>query len=74
MPDIPQIHARKKTDSIYVNRGTDTFTKTAFSLIADGFRTTNSSRASNAVSTSASLPLQIWVTRAPTTSYTIKSQ
>lgn len=54
--------------------GLDTFTKTAFSLIADGFRTTKSRRTSNAVSTSASFPLQIWVTRAPITSYTEKSQ
>lgn len=51
----------------------DTFTKTAFSLIADRFTTTKSRRISNAVSTSASFPLQIWVTSAPTTSY-MKSQ
>lgn len=54
--------------------GLDTFTKTAFSLIADRFRTTNSRRTSNAISTSASFPLQIWVTNAPIASYTEKSQ
>lgn len=54
--------------------GLDTFTKTAFILIADRFRTANSRRTSNAISTSASFPLQIWVTRAPITSYTEKSQ
>lgn len=53
--------------------GLDTFTKIAFSLIADRFRTTKSRRISNAVSTSASFPLQIWVTRAPITSYTEKN-
>lgn len=74
MPDISQIHARKKNDAIYVTGETDTFTKTAFSLIAVRFRTTNSRRTSNAVSTSASFPLQIWVTRAPTTSCMGNSQ
>lgn len=54
--------------------GLDTFTKMAFSLIADRFRTTNSRRTSKAVSTSASFPLQIWVTRAPTTSYRVESR
>ena len=54
--------------------GLDTFMKTAFGLMADGFITTNSRRTSNAVSTSASFPLQICVTRAPTTSYMDKSQ
>ena len=54
--------------------GLDTFTKTAFSLIADGLTTTNSRRTSNAASTSTSFPLQTWVTRAPITSYAEKSQ
>lgn len=49
--------------------GLDTFTKTAFSLIADGLTTTNSRRTSNAASTSTSFPLHTWVTRAPITSY-----
>lgn len=53
--------------------GLDTFTKTTFSLIADGLTTTNSRR------TSMQHQLQLhfhctWVTRAPITSYTEKSQ
>ena len=54
--------------------GLYTFTKTAFILIADGLKTTNSRRTSNAASTSTSFPLQTWVTRAPITSYAEKSQ
>lgn len=63
---------KQKNDPVFGS--TDyTLIKTAFSLIAEGFSTISSRRTSNAVSTSASFPLQMWVTRAPTTSYTGRS-